>query len=327
MSMPLPDFEAYRAKIEEELALISLPQQPASLYEPVRYILALGGKRLRPVLTLLSCELFGGVVDQALPAALAVEVFHNFTLVHDDIMDNANLRRGRPTVHTQWNMPTAILSGDVMLVKAYELLMAQEDYYIHPSLLIFNDAAKKVCEGQQLDMEYEHAQQVSIEQYLHMTGLKTGALLAASLTLGALIGNAAPQDAMSMYDVGHNLGLAFQLQDDYLDAFGNNKFGKTIGGDIAANKKTFLTLKALEIAPPAVREHLLMLCSQEDMPRDKKISEVLEIYRSLGIPAETGKLIDFYFNAALQALDNIRVMPEKKQRLRNLASSLMNRDN
>jgi geranylgeranyl diphosphate synthase type II len=320
------EIEAWRDRIDEELAKISLPAEPVTLYEPVRYILHLGGKRIRPILTLLGCELFSEDIEKAMPAALAIEVFHNFTLVHDDIMDKAELRRGQPTVHTKWNLPTAILSGDVMLVKAYEILMHLDEQIVHPSMIIFNDAAKKVCEGQQLDMEFESRDQVSINNYIHMIGLKTGALLAASLTLGALAGSALQENALLIYDFGYRLGIAFQLQDDLLDAYGNDRFGKAIGGDIAANKKTFLTLQAIELANEQDRNRLIELYShlQEDI--SSKIKEVMDIYQKLNIRSETEKMRDLYFTSAISALDGIKLNSGKKEKLRLLANSLLNRE-
>jgi geranylgeranyl diphosphate synthase type II len=326
MSEEILELTAWRQRIEEEIAALSLPGEPATLYEPVRYIMHLGGKRIRPLLALLACELFDGSLEKALPAALAVEIFHNFTLIHDDVMDNAPLRRGKPTVHSRWNIPTAILSGDVMLVKAYEMLLNLEENTLRPAMLIFNDAACKVCEGQQLDMEFESRQEVSIDDYIQMIGLKTGALLAGSLTLGAVTVPAPQEDALLLYDFGYRLGIAFQLQDDLLDAFGNTGFGKSIGGDIAANKKTFLTLKAIELAfePDCGKLDEIYANPQSDI--QYKIQEVMAIYKKYNIREETEKIRDFYFNSALKAFDEIHAINERKDKLRKLAHSLLNRE-
>src|ERR1700759_413091 len=228
---------------------LNYPEYPAQLYEPISYILSLGGKRMRPALLLMACDLFGGDVDAAIPPALAIEVFHNFTLMHDDIMDNAPIRRGHATVHTKWNQNVGILSGDVMLVQGYKLMMQVPDHLLRPILDIFNVTAIGVCEGQQLDMEFEELTNVSIDEYLNMIKLKTAVVLGGALKIGALIGGADTKDADLLSDFGVNLGIAFQLQDDILDVYGDpEKFGKQVGGDIISNKKTYLLLKSLELA-------------------------------------------------------------------------------
>src|SRR3978361_2125846 len=235
--------------IEQALAELEVPQYPAELYEPIKYILSLGGKRMRPALLLMACDLFGGDVKKAISAALAIEVFHNFTLMHDDIMDNAPLRRGKTTVHERWNNNVGILSGDVMLIEGYKLMMQVDQPLLRPILNIFNETAVGVCEGQQLDMEFETRNNVGIDEYITMIRLKTAVVLGGALKIGALIGGASTADATLMHTFGEQLGIAFQWQDDILDVYGDpEKCGKQVGGDIISNKKTYLLLKALESA-------------------------------------------------------------------------------
>ena len=239
----------YQQKIEEGILNLNLPSYPTHLYEPINYILAIGGKRLRPTLVFIGCDLFNGDLNDALKPALAIEVFHNFTLMHDDIMDEAPLRRGKETVHKRWNLPIAILSGDAMFVKAQQLMMHVPDNNLRIILDTFNKTALEVCEGQQMDMDFESMKIVTIPNYIQMIRLKTAVLLGCSLKIGALIAGANELQANTIYNIGLNLGIAFQLQDDILDVYGDpNKFGKQVGGDIIANKKTFLLLKALELA-------------------------------------------------------------------------------
>src|SRR3569833_1427024 len=235
--------------LNREVESLDFPLYPADLYEPIKYILALGGKRIRPALLLMSCDMFGGDILKAVPPALAIEVFHNFTLMHDDIMDNAPLRRGKVTVHEKWNKNVAILSGDVMLVKGYELMMNVDDRVLRPIMNIFNETAIGVCEGQQIDMEFETRSDVHIDEYINMIRLKTAVVLGGAVKIGALIGGSTPEDALLLQTFGEQLGVAFQLQDDILDVYGDpEKFGKQVGCDILSNKKTFLLLKALELA-------------------------------------------------------------------------------
>ena len=241
--------EDLQSIISEAVQKLDFPGYPAKLYEPISYILSLGGKRMRPALLLMACELFGGDVNKAISPALAIEVFHNFTLMHDDIMDNAPLRRGKTTVHERWNKNVAILSGDVMLIEGYKLMMQVEDRLLRPILDIFNTTAVGVCEGQQLDMEFETRDVVDINEYINMIRLKTAVVLGGALKIGALIGGAPAKDADLLSQFGVQLGVAFQLQDDILDVYGDpEKFGKQVGGDIISNKKTFLLIKALELA-------------------------------------------------------------------------------
>src|SRR3569833_2778488 len=243
--------------ISDAVKELNFPGYPAQLYEPITYILSMGGKRMRPALLLMACDLFGGDVEKALPPALAIEVFHNFTLMHDDIMDNAPLRRGKTTVHERWNQNAAILSGDVMLIEGYKLMMQVDNHILRDVLNIFNETAVGVCEGQQLDMEFETREVVGIDEYIEMIRLKTAVVLGGALKIGALIGGASADDAALLSAFGVQLGVAFQLQDDILDVYGNpEKFGKQVGGDIISNKKTYLLIKAKELANSQQKEEL-----------------------------------------------------------------------
>src|SRR5690606_4750879 len=249
--------------INEELSKLNLPQEPAELFDPIHYLLGIGGKRIRPALTLLAAEMFSCDLAKALPSAIAIELFHNFSLMHDDIMDKAPLRRGEATVHEKWGINTAILSGDFILIHAYQYIVQNDAKVLAPLLTIFNDTAAKVCIGQQLDMNYEQREGVSIVEYIEMIRLKTAVLLGAALQMGATVANAKEKDALALYQCGVNLGIAFQLQDDYLDVYGDSdKFGKRVGGDIAENKKTFLLLKALELADEKDRLEISRWLSQ-----------------------------------------------------------------
>lgn len=300
---------------------------PQGLYEPVNYVMDLGGKRLRPAMVLLGYRLFDTQVEKALPLAYAVEVFHNFTLVHDDIMDAAPLRRGQPTVHHAFDVNRAILSGDVMLILAYEYLAQLPQTAFLPEVLrVFNQVAREVCEGQQLDMEFETRLQVAIPEYIRMIELKTAVLLAGSLAIGAIAAGASREDVARLYDFGRFSGIAFQLQDDLLDAFGESeKVGKRIGGDIAQNKKTFLWLKALELASPAQLSELNALC-QPGVEVEEKITRVLEIYRTLGIEEAAQQEKQYYMELAFQKLQAVQGAEEDKTTLKQLAYLLLNRD-
>ncbi len=300
---------------------------PKELYEPANYILSLGGKRLRPAVLLAGHYLFDDHVEDSLPAAFAVEVFHNFSLVHDDIMDAAPLRRGKPTVHIKFGLNAGILSGDVMLVHAYEALSKTKSPRLLDLIKSFNRMAIQVCEGQQMDMNFETQIVVTIPAYLKMIELKTAVLVACALEIGALIGGAPKEDASALYEFGRNLGLAFQLQDDILDAFGDpKKFGKKPGGDIAQNKKTFLYLKALEVAPAELAERLAALFSSEAKDEAEKIDAVLEIYNQLDIKNLTEKTKEEYWQNSLQALKSVNAHPDRKLLLERFATALMNRD-
>jgi geranylgeranyl diphosphate synthase type II len=286
----------------------------------------LGGKRIRPVLVLMACEMFGRSFRAALPAALAIETFHNFTLVHDDIMDNAPIRRGKETVYKKWDSNIAILAGDTMLSMAYDMMIAVESKRLSDILRLFNKTSIEVCEGQQYDMNFENIPQVSIPQYLEMIRLKTAVLLGASLSIGAIIGGAEPQDEKLLYDIGINMGIAFQLKDDLLDVYGEvEKFGKQEGGDIATNKKTFLYLKALEKAPSQVKAELSQLYNTVLEDNEAKIKRVKEIFDVLGIAGETNIMIEGYYQTLMQNIGLLNVPGESKQPLRDLADKLAHR--
>ncbi len=300
-------------------------KEPVNLYEPIDYILQLGGKRLRPILTLMTCDIFNGNVKDAYDAALAIEVFHNFTLIHDDIMDCAPIRRGKATVHKKWNVNSGILSGDAMMIVAYQCLENYEPVIFKKLMLLFNKTALEVCEGQQYDMDFETRNNVSIAEYLTMITYKTSVLVAAAMQMGAIIANTKDEEAEAIYNFGLNLGIAFQLQDDYLDTFGDEAiFGKQIGGDITENKKTFLFLKALEISNTEDREQLLRLYNSIDN-NYKKVRDVTQIFEKNKIPEITVKEIEFYTNKAFIILEKLSISEEKKLVLKNFGLNLMNR--
>lgn len=303
-------------------------KEPAGLYEPVNYIMSLGGKRVRPVLLLMGCELFSEHIARALPAALAVETFHNFSLMHDDIMDEAPLRRGKPTAHVRFGTNQGILSGDLMLIYTYEYLLELEDESLVKQLLrTFNDTAVKVCEGQQWDMAFETRDDVSIEEYLLMIEYKTAVLLASALEMGALIGGAAPAEARKLYEFGRHLGIAFQLLDDLLDTFGDpEKFGKKVGGDIAQNKKTYLYLRALELSDPQQRATLRDWYTDTDMDEAEKIAGVRKLFEELDIPAHTRRLIEDYQQSAFHHLQKLEAPAARKAPIIELAHLLAGRE-
>lgn len=311
-------------KIREAISKLPIYGNPAGLYEPIAYTLSQGGKRIRPLLTLLSAQTFGGNPDEALPAAIAIEIFHNFTLLHDDIIDEAPLRRGRETVYKKWNINTAILSGDTMFAIAYGQLSASDPAKLPALMKVFTQTAIEVCEGQQYDIDFETSGDVDIESYINMIRLKTAVLLAASLKIGAITGGASESDADSIYRFGEKLGIAFQLQDDLLDAFGNETiFGKKTGGDILANKKTYLYLKTLEVAGEADAEKLKDLYSRRNMNDEEKISRVLEIFRKVDIETLTENLILKYYNEAMEELQAIKPAEEARAALKDIARSML----
>ena len=314
--------------IQQAIERLNYPTQPPDLYEPISYILSIGGKRLRPALLLMACDIFGGDVNKAVKAALAIEVFHNFTLMHDDIMDNAPLRRGRTTVHELWNNNVGILSGDVMLIEGYKLMMNVPEPLLRPILHIFNETAVGVCEGQQLDMEFETRNDVNIDEYINMIRLKTAVVLGGALKIGALIGGANETDANLLYTFGEQLGVAFQLQDDILDVFGNpEKFGKQVGGDIISNKKTYLLLKALELAHPSQKSELHKWLSTSDADQKDKVKAVTELYDQLEVRRYAEQAMQTYADKAFAALDAINLPDAHKQYLRDFADGLMVREN
>ncbi len=319
--------EHYRQAIESYLQSELDFGEPAELYAPIRYILELGGKRMRPVLALLGADLYGAGPKEALPAAAAVEIFHNFSLVHDDIMDAAPLRRGKPSVHKKWNDNTAILSGDAMLILAYKQLEAYEAGLFKPMAALFSRTALEVCEGQQYDMDFEQRDDVSTEAYLEMIRLKTAVLLGCALQMGSMAGGASPEDQKALYTFGINLGLAFQLQDDYLDAFGDPAvFGKQPGGDIIANKKTFLYLGALESLSEVAAKELQDLFSVRPADPAAKVDRVLELFRQSGADELIKEAIGDYTEKALRNLESIRADGAPKALLHAFAGELRDRN-
>lgn len=310
--------------ITSEIESSSYGQNPAELYNPISYMMALGGKRLRPVLVLMGCQLFDSNVIKAIHAAHAIEVFHNFTLVHDDIMDNAPLRRGQQTVYTKWNMPIAILSGDLMMIKATQLLCKTETSQLKALLDMFNKTAIEVCEGQQIDMNFEARNDVKHEEYIHMISLKTSVLLAASLHIGAKIGGATDEDAQYLYDFGKNIGIAFQIQDDILDSFGEgDKVGKKIGGDIASNKKTLLLIELL--AACHKDDKVLIEKLMDDTNEEAKINGVLDLYKKYQVKEFAEAEKTKYLNLAFESLDKVNAKDEAKKLLSDTAHELMTR--
>jgi len=309
---------------EKHLSEHPLTREPFNLYQPADYILSLGGKRLRPVFVLMGYDFYKKDIERSLNAAMAVEIFHNFTLLHDDIMDKAPLRRGMQTVHTKYGENTALLAGDVMLVKAYEYLSRIDGDFLKPIMHLFNQTAREVCEGQQWDMDYEKQESVHLDEYLRMIELKTSVLLAASLKMGAILGGSGERNQNLLYEFGRKLGIAFQVQDDYLDAFGDpEKFGKQVGGDILANKKTFLLIHALETANAEQLEELKQLIAGN--PADK-VEQVLRIFRDCKVDEWAIELKNKYLDEAFQHLDDIAVLSKRKQPLTDLARFLVQRE-
>lgn len=303
-----------------------ISRQPENLYEPIQYILSLGGKRIRPALTLMGCDVFGENVEKALPAAMAVEVFHNFSLIHDDIMDKAPLRRGKQTVHEKWNLNTGILSGDAMLILAYRYFEHYQADIFSELAKLFSKTALEVCEGQQWDIDFETSDDITIEQYLKMIEYKTAVLVGAALQMGAIVAKASEANKKAIYDFGLNLGIAFQLQDDYLDAFGDPEtFGKQVGGDIIENKKTYLYLKALEQSTQQEKEQLLHLYSIKSEDNQDKIGLVKQIFETSKATESTQKAIADYTQKAFEILDAMDIPSAKKQQLKEFGEGLMNR--
>ena len=316
-------FQELIEKFNQDFDTTHFPSQPATLYEPSEYFLKIGGKRIRPVLCLLGNELFSDLHPDAFLAAKAVELFHNFSLVHDDMMDEASLRRGQPTVHTKYDANTALLVGDIMVIRAYEYLQPIQSNHLSKILGLFNQTAREVCEGQQLDMDYAKRTSVSMDEYIHMITLKTSVLLAASLQMGAIIGGAGENNCSHLYEFGKKLGIAFQIQDDYLDAFGDAAvFGKDAGGDIKQNKKTFLLIRALETANPEQLKTLNALLNSD--PADK-VEQVLAIFKACKVDAWAADLKQKYMQEALAHLEAIAVVEARKKPLIDLANYLMNR--
>ncbi|MBP6430590.1 MAG: polyprenyl synthetase family protein [Ferruginibacter sp.] len=311
-------------QFEEKFNKRHFPQQPTTLYDAAQYILAIGGKRVRPVCVLMGNELFDEINNDAWQVASAIELFHNFSLIHDDIMDKAPLRRGMQTVHAKYGDATALLAGDVMFAQAYDYLTRIDMGYVQKIISLFNKTSKEVCEGQQIDMDFENRNDVGIEEYIKMITLKTSVLLAASLQLGAIIGGAGEGNQQHIYNFGKNLGIAFQIQDDYLDAFGNpDKFGKQVGGDILANKKTFLLLHALEVADASQKQQIENLLTSNN---DDKIEQMLSLYKACGVDEWANQLKGNYYQAALKNLEDVAVLSVRKKPLLDLAMYLMERE-
>ncbi len=316
-------FEEICRTIEEALARLTFDQPPRSLFDPITYILSLGGKRIRPALALMACDLFGGKNEDVLQPALGLEVFHNFTLLHDDLMDEADRRRDKPTVHKLWNPNVAILSGDAMLICAYQLVAKANDKAI---LELFSRTALEICAGQQYDMEFESRSDVTEEEYLEMIRLKTAVLLACALKVGAMIGGALAADADALYDYGIHIGLAFQLQDDLLDVYGDPKtFGKNIGGDILCNKKTFLLINALSVASEEQRQVMEDWMARKTYDAQEKIAAFTNLYNELSIRDLTERRIEDYYRMANEDLARLSIAPETLSVLKGTCDRLMKR--
>ena len=310
---------------ENYLAQLQLPEEPHRLYSPIIYSMSGGGKRIRPVLLLLCCEAFGGDVQQMLPVASAVEMFHNFTLLHDDIMDNADVRRGKPSVKAQWGDNVAILSGDTMMIYAYRLLSQAPAHKLQRVMEIFTSMALQVCEGQQYDMDFEQRQKVSVVDYMQMIELKTSALLAGAAMIGAELGDASEEDCRKIYRYALELGLAFQLQDDLLDSYGDERLGKKIGGDILEGKKTCLMLNAMSRATEPDREILRSTHLDSELSNDEKIARIKQIYDKYEIPRLIEQQITIRFERALSILDSLDIEQQRTEHLRTFARNLMGR--
>ncbi|MGI9532470.1 polyprenyl synthetase family protein [Lutimonas sp.] len=316
--------EMYRSAFLNYLNELQIEKEPKNLYTPVDYIMGLGGKRMRPVLVLMSCDLFGGDYMKAMEAALSVEMFHNFTLIHDDIMDRADLRRGHQTVHKKWDLNTGILSGDALMIMSNQRLENYSGETFKALISLYNKTALEVCEGQQLDVDFEEMTEVPLESYIQMISFKTAVLVGASLKMGAIISHSPPIDQDKIYGFGLNLGIAFQLQDDYLDTFGTVDFGKKIGGDILEGKKTFLYIKALELANETDREELLRLYGQEK-DSETKIERVKQLFMKYGLHELLLSSIEEYTLKAIQDIDSLTIQDAKKQVFKDFGMALMNR--
>lgn len=316
--------EIFRTYMEN----LAYKREPKGLYEPIEYVLDIGGKRIRPLLTLLAYNLYKEDVHPALPQAAALETYHNFTLLHDDLMDKADKRRGKPTVHKRWDENTAILSGDAMIILAYQFLMKDcPAECIKPVTEVFSQTALEVCEGQQWDMEFEKRDDVTVDEYIEMIRLKTSVLLAGSLKIGAILGGASAEDAQKLYDFGIQIGLAFQLQDDYLDVYGDPKvFGKNIGGDILCNKKTFMLITAFERADAETRKELLRWVTAADYVPSEKIEAVTAIYNKEKIGEICREKIEAYYAAGMRLLEEVQVPQENKRCLHDFVAGWMNRN-
>jgi len=319
-------FNELQTQIHERIDALEFSTPPEGLFEPMKYILSIGGKRLRPILVLMAANLFKNDLEKIYLPAIGIEVFHNFTLLHDDVMDNAPIRRNMATVHEKWNSNVAILSGDAMSIKAYQFIVSCENQHLSSVLEVFNQTALEVCEGQQFDMEFEDRKDVRVEEYLNMIRLKTAVLLGGSLKMGAIMGDADSDDSNALYEFGVNLGMAFQLQDDMLDAFGDEAvFGKKIGGDILCNKKTFLLIKAQELAEGDRKVELEKWISHEEFNPEEKIAAVKKIYDDLNVRDLAQTEIDKYFELCLEYLASVKISDSKKENLTLLVKRLINR--
>lgn len=317
----------FRNKIDKELSNVLKQEQPETLFEPPRYVISLGGKRIRPILTLIAVDLFGKDVDVAVNAALGIEIFHNFSLLHDDLMDNADLRRGNLTVHKKWNSNTAILSGDAMVIESYKYIAKVSGQYLQKILEIFSNTAMDICIGQQLDIDFEQRTDVSEAEYIEMILKKTAVLIGSSLKIGAVIADAKETDSDALYQFGINLGLAFQLKDDLLDVYGDVKtFGKNIGGDIINNKKTFLLIKALKDSNQIQQKTLEYWLNLKEFNPEEKIESVKKIYDELNLKVITENLIEKFYLASLDCLSTVNVTNESKKELLELSEKLITRN-
>ncbi len=324
----MTEIEKYRTALNQAIEALELGDKPKELYDPLKYMLSLGGKRMRPLLTLLGYSLVADDWESVLKPALAVEVFHNFTLIHDDIMDEAPLRRGKPTVYKKWNKDIAILSGDVMMIKTYDLILESKTDKLSYIIKLFNQCAIEVCEGQQLDMNFEDIDSVSEAEYIEMITLKTAVLLGFSLELGGLLGGMSKEEAKNLRTFGVNMGIGFQLKDDILDVYGSQeKFGKQVGGDIIANKKTYLLIKALELANQEQLSTLHTLIAQKEFIAEEKVIAVMSMYDDLGIKALSESKMNQYFEAAFEDLKKLNIEEEKLKFLEAFSKSLINREN
>jgi geranylgeranyl diphosphate synthase type II len=319
--------EQYQKTINEFISANKFSKFPKELYEPLDYIMALGGKRMRPVMVMMACDLMNGKMEEAVHAAMAIETFHNFTLIHDDIMDNAPVRRGKITVHEKWNVNTAILSGDVMLIEAYALLMKYENDLLRSILNIFNKSAIEVCEGQQIDMNFESRMDVGMSEYIHMITLKTAVVLGASLEVGALIAGVSKKQAQHLYEFGKNMGIAFQLRDDYLDLYADpEKFGKQVGGDVIANKKTFMLIKALELAKDNDAIELNKWLQAVEFNPIEKVEAVKNIFDRLAIPDLLNEEVKHYAKLAWQAFEQVDATASNKEIMADFMNGLLARE-
>lgn len=322
----MESLSSYSESLQKHLQQTVVVKEPMNLYEPLSYILQLGGKRLRPVLTLMTCDFFSGSYQKAMNAALAVELFHNFSLIHDDIMDNAPLRRGRETVHERWDVNTGILSGDAMLILAYQLFEGYEPKMFSDLAKLFSTTALQVCEGQQYDVDFETRDDVTLPEYIKMIDYKTAVLIGAAMKMGAIVAEASESCKNNIYEFGRNLGIAFQLQDDYLDAFGDPEtFGKQVGGDIISNKKTFLYLTALEQSTPLEASELAQLFTINPKDPSDKIERVKSIFETSGAAEATRQKIAYYTEKANNVLSEINISEEKKSHFREFGDWLMER--